>query len=113
MYISNILKTELDEAIRYLLYEDTTSVIDSIDIAKYCVQNNNVTEKRLDLYIKIKSDIRDYRQTEDAILQYNYMHKNNCRVYLIVDFVGPDEAKGYTIWQNNAYVTDLIVHENS
>lgn len=91
--MTNLQKNEIDNIVKAIQSHDATHVVSSIEIAKYCTNT-----KIVDIYIKIDEKSAD--KIEDYVSEYNFLHKKDENaVYLIIDFVGPDEANGTPIWQ--------------
>ena len=91
--MTNLQKNEIDNIVKAIQSHDAAHVVSSIEIAKYCTDT-----KIVDLYIKIDGKSTD--EIEKYVSEYNFLHKKDEHaVYLIIDFVGPDEANGTPIWQ--------------
>lgn len=91
--MTNLQKNEIDNIVKAIQSNDAAHVVSSIEIAKYYADT-----KMVDLYIKIDGKSTD--EIENYVSEYNFLHKKDENaVYLIIDFVGPDEANGTPIWQ--------------
>lgn len=92
-FMTNFQKNEIDNIVKAIQSHDAAHVVSSIEIAKYCADT-----KMVDLYIKIDGKSTD--EIENYVSEYNFLHKKDENaIYLIIDFIGPDEANGTPIWQ--------------
>lgn len=94
--MTNLQRNEIDNIVKALQSYDTAHVVSSIEVAKYCSDT-----KMIDLYIKLDGKSAD--EIENYVSEYNFLHKKDeYAVYLIIDFIGPDEANGTPVWQRGS-----------